>query len=186
MRSSALCCCKASAALRHMPTAMTVAAGQAVRMATSVRWAKADMERLRLNRQSRGNRSRSTEPLVASPMASHPKRPGRPCGAESEDKWISASGRQITCKTNPTNAFDLSSECALAEALHGQTLDCRQQGACTRPPCTRACRARRACRALPGTRGGGQGPAGPADRKSTRLNSSHSQISYAVFCLKKK
>src|SRR2546421_2297113 len=43
------------------------------------------------------------------------------------------------------------------------------------------------------------GPAGPAaapddygygrmrtDRKSTRLNSSHDQISYAVFCLKKK
>src|SRR2546430_4244384 len=31
-------------------------------------------------------------------------------------------------------------------------------------------------------------PAGSAstDRKSTRLNSSHSQISYAVFCLKKK
>src|SRR5689334_23784692 len=29
-------------------------------------------------------------------------------------------------------------------------------------------------------------PAGNADRKSTRLNSSHSSISYAVFCLKKK
>src|SRR2546427_3429616 len=27
---------------------------------------------------------------------------------------------------------------------------------------------------------------GQPDRKSTRLNSSHSQISYAVFCLKKK
>src|SRR5688572_32393150 len=27
---------------------------------------------------------------------------------------------------------------------------------------------------------------GSEDRKSTRLNSSHSQISYAVFCLKKK
>src|SRR2546427_3356574 len=27
---------------------------------------------------------------------------------------------------------------------------------------------------------------GVLDRKSTRLNSSHSQISYAVFCLKKK
>src|SRR2546430_12797494 len=27
---------------------------------------------------------------------------------------------------------------------------------------------------------------GKQDRKSTRLNSSHSQISYAVFCLKKK
>src|SRR2546430_13063613 len=44
-------------------------------------------------------------------------------------------------------------------------------------------------------RGGGPGPAGGGqlllpgdrrDRKSTRLNSSHSQISYAVFCLKKK
>src|SRR2546430_11696871 len=30
------------------------------------------------------------------------------------------------------------------------------------------------------------GSGGEEDRKSTRLNSSHSQISYAVFCLKKK
>src|SRR3712207_6855807 len=30
-----------------------------------------------------------------------------------------------------------------------------------------------------------RGPAG-GDRKSTRLNSSHANISYAVFCLKKK
>src|SRR5205085_11882677 len=29
-------------------------------------------------------------------------------------------------------------------------------------------------------------PTPRTDRKSTRLNSSHSQISYAVFCLKKK
>src|SRR2546430_8854350 len=29
-------------------------------------------------------------------------------------------------------------------------------------------------------------PSAGSDRKSTRLNSSHSQISYAVFCLKKK
>src|SRR6266567_989504 len=42
-------------------------------------------------------------------------------------------------------------------------------------------------------RGGRQGAAAgrrethrAGDRKSTRLNSSHSQISYAVFCLKKK
>src|SRR5712664_4376266 len=28
-------------------------------------------------------------------------------------------------------------------------------------------------------------PRAPPDRKSTRLNSSHDQISYAVFCLKK-
>src|SRR3989449_7141903 len=30
------------------------------------------------------------------------------------------------------------------------------------------------------------GPFSKADRKSTRLNSSHGYISYAVFCLKKK
>src|SRR2546430_7549761 len=34
--------------------------------------------------------------------------------------------------------------------------------------------------------GPGGGFAHVRDRKSTRLNSSHSQISYAVFCLKKK
>src|SRR2546427_3251800 len=32
----------------------------------------------------------------------------------------------------------------------------------------------------------GDHPQDHEDRKSTRLNSSHSQISYAVFCLKKK
>src|SRR3712207_8509966 len=34
--------------------------------------------------------------------------------------------------------------------------------------------------------GGQEGPRGGRDRKSTRLNSSHANISYAVFCLKKK
>src|SRR2546430_2590807 len=33
---------------------------------------------------------------------------------------------------------------------------------------------------------GGRAVRAARDRKSTRLNSSHSQISYAVFCLKKK
>src|SRR2546427_9116654 len=53
------------------------------------------------------------------------------------------------------------------------------------------------CVALPSLRKDGGGEYHPrhlavpleellADRKSTRLNSSHSQISYAVFCLKKK
>src|SRR3712207_7509983 len=39
-----------------------------------------------------------------------------------------------------------------------------------------------------GRRGGGRvgGDGGRGDRKSTRLNSSHANISYAVFCLKKK
>src|SRR2546430_10037506 len=44
----------------------------------------------------------------------------------------------------------------------------RLASCCTRSPCATAIR-------IAGV-----------DRKSTRLNSSHSQISYAVFCLKKK
>src|SRR3712207_7977662 len=37
-----------------------------------------------------------------------------------------------------------------------------------------------------GRSGHAGGPVAPRDRKSTRLNSSHANISYAVFCLKKK
>src|SRR2546430_10046635 len=37
-----------------------------------------------------------------------------------------------------------------------------------------------------GRKGGGKVLIGGEDRKSTRLNSSHKQISYGVFCLKKK
>src|SRR5947199_6945641 len=51
----------------------------------------------------------------------------------------------------------------------------------------------RAARAAAGGRGGGMTTRAvetwtlePLDRKSTRLNSSHLGISYAVFCLKKK
>src|SRR2546428_2728485 len=36
------------------------------------------------------------------------------------------------------------------------------------------------------SRGEFQGVISPTDRKSTRLNSSHDQISHAVFCFKKK
>src|SRR5690242_21276892 len=46
---------------------------------------------------------------------------------------------------------------------------------------------RRAHRGGRADRGGGELPCpSPSDRKSTRLNSSHMSISYAVFCLKKK
>src|SRR2546430_12765017 len=41
---------------------------------------------------------------------------------------------------------------------------------------------RRGCFVAPDAKQAGEAK----DRKSTRLNSSHSQISYAVFCLKKK
>src|SRR5438874_5064821 len=53
--------------------------------------------------------------------------------------------------------------------------------ACSRPPPSSSdssCSSRRRC-----SRGG---TCGRGDRKSTRLNSSHVEISYAVFCLKKK
>src|SRR2546430_10295348 len=51
----------------------------------------------------------------------------------------------------------------------------------------RRCRGRAAAaRHSPGRRGSPHPGAARGDRKSTRLNSSHSQISYAVFCLKKK
>src|SRR3712207_7331010 len=61
-----------------------------------------------------------------------------------------------------------------------------------------ACRASRGRRESPRRSSGGRGQRGAArgssragdgahlDRKSTRLNSSHANISYAVFCLKKK
>src|SRR2546427_3100447 len=53
---------------------------------------------------------------------------------------------------------------------------CRSAWAVVRRSSRGRCRARRP----PSARGRHR------DRKSTRLNSSHSQISYAVFCLKKK
>src|SRR2546430_9123132 len=67
-------------------------------------------------------------------------------------------------------------------------------------PYTTLFRSERGARAADRVHGGSAGESRPAradfrfdasgasarDRKSTRLNSSHSQISYAVFCLKKK
>src|SRR3989449_3912146 len=50
-------------------------------------------------------------------------------------------------------------------------------GRCRRSP-TRAARSPSGCAATT--------PCSQEDRKSTRLNSSHGYISYAVFCLKKK
>src|SRR3712207_6891838 len=56
----------------------------------------------------------------------------------------------------------------------------------------RRCRGRRPSRGFVGLPRPGRTPEarrtqrGPGDRKSTRLNSSHANISYAVFCLKKK
>src|SRR5688572_32756426 len=65
----------------------------------------------------------------------------------------------------------------------------RSREACVPTPRRETARATTSIRCLPPPRSRGPSdtpPKSPRDRKSTRLNSSHSQISYAVFCLKKK
>src|SRR3712207_7910060 len=69
------------------------------------------------------------------------------------------------------------SKCAHCRIPDGRTAE---RGGAPRHECPRAGRA-----------GGSRSPARTrsqpcTDRKSTRLNSSHANISYAVFCLKKK
>src|SRR3712207_8192245 len=66
------------------------------------------------------------------------------------------------------------------ENAHNEDLECAEpEEAHTRPACCDRPSVIRVHRPAPEhTR--------PADRKSTRLNSSHANISYAVFCLKKK
>src|SRR5947207_14680282 len=59
---------------------------------------------------------------------------------------------------------------------------CRRQAARRRPDGDVSCRRRAPCRACCC----GRPHQRFQDRKSTRLNSSHTVISYAVFCLKKK
>src|SRR2546422_8140873 len=67
--------------------------------------------------------------------------------------------------------------------------DCRADERRRRARDERGAPRRRACRCVERARGDGR-PTGlhraDRDRKSTRLNSSHGYISYAVFCLKKK
>src|SRR2546430_6014892 len=72
--------------------------------------------------------------------------------------------------TATTEIYTLSLHDALPISLLGRPIPTGLRGRAARPP-----RQRRGAVQVRGQ-----------DRKSTRLNSSHSQISYAVFCLKKK
>src|SRR2546430_8187566 len=67
--------------------------------------------------------------------------------------------RERNCECRGTGAFASDRHCHLGNSHHGQA----GSGPAIERPQLRS-----------------------IDRKSTRLNSSHSQISYAVFCLKKK
>src|SRR5690606_39926824 len=77
-----------------------------------------------------------------------------------------------------------SSDLRIDRRVHGARPACR--GCCVARSRRRSeSRAQGACiGSRPGRRSGGTGRS--RDRKSTRLNSSHVKISYAVFCLKKK
>src|SRR5439155_18594066 len=101
--------------------------------------------------------------------------------------------------TTPTGISTLSLHDALPIWLGGAGIYGRARGGRRRPfpgalPGARRGAAPHARAAAPGTDapGGGGAPPGAdrrhhsTDRKSTRLNSSHVAISYAVFCLKKK
>src|SRR2546427_9643685 len=75
---------------------------------------------------------------------------------------------RLPCASRGSGNFGLS--------WYGRVRNESDVGAFGTPHCR--VRARRAESCIEGSSSG--------DRKSTRLNSSHSQISYAVFCLKKK
>src|SRR3712207_7047566 len=92
-----------------------------------------------------------------------------------ERRW---SYQGVTCFFNDTATTEIYT-LSLHDAL---PISGRQARAGSRPR-----RRLRAGRALRKRRAGGQGQGRAfSDRKSTRLNSSHANISYAVFCLKKK
>src|SRR5688572_32098482 len=93
-------------------------------------------------------------------------------------------------QTAPTEIYTLSLHDALpispaigrdrdvAKRIHAELYRVRHVPIVPRP--------RRRPSALRSRRDEDQDGGAGGDRKSTRLNSSHSQISYAVFCLKKK
>src|SRR5207245_11430173 len=79
--------------------------------------------------------------------------------------------------TAPTEIYTLS--------LH-DALPIYQAGVAAAAGNARRTGGRAAARGDSNSSGSGRVGVAPGDRKSTRLNSSHGSISYAVFCLKKK
>src|ERR1035441_1333624 len=108
-------------------------------------------------------------------------------------RWPKHSAYGVVCQFLPFRAPTIiSGACLVADALAEIGASARAWVRATRPvqwdtrykPFT----SRRGRRDRPTKRSGVVGPASRPcrDRKSTRLNSSHLGISYAVFCLKKK
>src|SRR5207249_11529198 len=89
--------------------------------------------------------------------------------------------------TPPTQLYTLSLHDALPISFRGSAppATCARHQAGTWPPKLEKTLAETRPRSSHRGQGGSNGESVP-DRKSTRLNSSHVSISYAVFCLKKK
>src|SRR2546430_12622037 len=97
-------------------------------------------------------------PNCAADRSAHSRR-----SAFRDKEWVGAIVRE------EQSSLDQSLNCAICYICFNQTCECAYL--------TRDVRLRRDSNVT---------YAHSQDRKSTRLNSSHSQISYAVFCLKKK
>src|SRR2546421_11982963 len=87
--------------------------------------------------------------------------------------------------TATTEIYTLSLHDALPISRHGAAA-LRQRNPLDRRRADPEDRGQEAGAAARRAAGGASGVGSLRDRKSTRLNSSHDQISYAVFCLKKK
>src|SRR5690349_2214013 len=122
-------------------------------------------------------------------IAARVRCPGPGAGSRRRSRWPPPPrSRRAACSGGPRQSLP-AGRCADGAARppapspgHNRGSRC---GSAARAPC--ACSASWAGssagrRCAPRARRG----SAPADRKSTRLNSSHVEISYAVFCLKKK
>src|SRR5690349_23605677 len=88
----------------------------------------------------------------------------------------------------PTPSSTLFPYTTLFRSVHVRVADRRERHRLRAGPVRRRHLAGRRLprRVVPGRVEREHHPPHPVDRKSTRLNSSHVEISYAVFCLKKK
>src|SRR6266853_4845617 len=120
---------------------------------------------------------------AVSPAAEPPYNAGcqRKSPGRLEDSFMSRSRCRYCDQDNPADSKFCSS-CGGALHLPPHLVSCPRCGTVNPIKATVCCWCKDQ---LPGRRSLPR-PRSPVDRKSTRLNSSHSQISYAVFCLKKK
>src|SRR5581483_1634600 len=119
-------------------------------------------------------RDRLREHQLPPPLRGHPRPPGPPAARGHLRPRGPLANRLLSHASKVSNHSLLCQPLAHPLPPRPPRLAAKGGAWPTRPPLGRF--------------GGHAPPAGPPppDRKSTRLNSSHANISYAVFCLKKK